>query len=89
MENDLRRILLETAAACAAAHGCAVSTIARRCRNDSKFFRRIADTDQTFTVRTYDEVMAWFMDNWPDGQDRPVDLLRWASEFARNRERAA
>ncbi|PSJ55789.1 hypothetical protein C7I85_26235 [Mesorhizobium soli] len=83
MENDLRRILLETASACASAQGCAVSTIARRCRNDSKFFSRIADTGQSFTVRTYDEVMDWFMKNWPDGKDRPVELLRWAAEYVR------
>jgi len=89
MENDLRRILIQSAAACATAHGCAVSTIGRRCRNDSKFFNRIADAGQTFTVRTFDEVMAWFMENWPDGHDRPVDLLRWAAEFARSRETAA
>ena len=89
MENDLRRTLLETAAACATAHGCAVSTVAKRCKNDPAFFVRLGDPSRSFTVRTYDEVMGWFMDNWPDGTDRPVDLLRWASEFARNRERSS
>lgn len=83
MENDLRRILLDTASAYASAAGCAVSTIARRCKNDSAFFERLKDTTKSFTVRTYDEVMGWFMTNWPDGKDRPVDLLRWAAEYAR------
>lgn len=77
MENDLRRILLENATACASARECAVSTIGRQCRNDSKFFRRIADTGQTFTVRTFDEVMGWFAKNWPDGHARPASLVRW------------
>jgi hypothetical protein len=83
MEHDLRRILIETASAFALASDCAVSTVARRCKNDSAFFERLKDTSKSFTVRTYDEVMDWFMKNWPDGKDRPVDLLRWAAEYVR------
>ncbi|MGB3418748.1 MAG: hypothetical protein WBA36_18900 [Mesorhizobium sp.] len=77
MENELRRILLETAALFASAEGCAVSTVGRRCKNDAKFFSRIAGAAQSFTVRTYDEVMAWLSVNWPDGHDKPRDLLLW------------
>jgi hypothetical protein len=80
METELRTFLLSVAAAYAAAGGCALSTVARRCRNDSSFFERIADPQKSFTARTFDEVMAWFDQNWPDGKERPYALLKWVAE---------
>jgi len=80
MENELRAILLETAHAYAAADACAMSTISRRCRNDSGFFARITDPSKSFTVRTYDEVMGWFVVHWPEGKSKPFCLLKWSEE---------
>ena len=71
METELRNFLLRIAAAYAADAGCALSTVGRRCRNDSSFFQRIADPTKSFTARTFDEVIEWFEANWPDGAERP------------------
>jgi hypothetical protein len=71
MENELRSHLLAIAARYASAASCALSTVSRRCRNDSSFFERIADARKSFTVRTYDEVIAWFDENWPEGAAKP------------------
>jgi hypothetical protein len=71
MENELRNFLLLIARQYAEAAGCALSTVARRCRNDKAFFVRIANADGSFTVRTFDEVVAWFDANWPEGHDKP------------------
>ena len=76
MENDLRSSLIAVAEAFAAAEGCALSTVSRRCRNDSAFFRRIADVGKSFTLRTFDEVMQWFSDNWPGDADWPIGVAR-------------
>jgi hypothetical protein len=83
MENELRAILLETAQAYASANGCALSTVSRRCRNDSSFFVRIADPTKSFTARTFDEVMGWFDSEWPEGGEKPFCLLKWRAETMR------
>jgi len=80
MEHVLRKTLLDTATLFATAKGCALSTIGRRCKNDSAFFVRLHDTSQTFTMRTFDEVMGWLFANWPEGSDKPFDLVRWDNE---------
>jgi hypothetical protein len=80
MENELRTILLRTAQAYASATACALSTVSRRCRNDSSFFVRIADPTKSFTARTFDEVMAWFDSEWPVGKEKPFCLLKWRTE---------
>lgn len=83
MENELRTILLETAQTYASAQSCAMSTVSRRCRNDSGFFARITDPTKSFTARTFDEVMEWFDTNWPAGKERPYSLLKWRNEMSR------
>jgi hypothetical protein len=85
MENELRTILLETASSFANASECAMSTFSRRCRNDSGFFARITDPTKSFTARTFDEVMAWFEDNWPEGKDKPFRLIKWVAETRTSR----
>ncbi|BCB21163.1 hypothetical protein OCUBac02_40570 [Bosea sp. ANAM02] len=74
MENEFRSHLLAVAALYASAAGCALSTVSRRCRNDSSFFERIADPAKSFTARTYDEVVTWFEMNWPEGAPKPPPL---------------
>jgi hypothetical protein len=75
MEHDLRQFLLQIAAQYAGAADCAMSTVSRRCRNDSSFFERIADPSKSFTARTFDEVIAWFDENWPSGKTKPSFVL--------------
>lgn len=80
MENELRKTLLETAAAFAKASNCAVSTVARRAKSDPNFFTRLADPSNSFTARTYDQVMRWCADNWPAGNQMPLGLMKWIAE---------
>lgn len=80
MENELRENLLGTAAAFATANGCALSTIARRVKNNPNFFERIKSPKHSFTARTYDEVMCWFADNWLEGKQMPLGLMKWIVE---------
>ncbi|MGF7051903.1 hypothetical protein GGC47_001068 [Bosea sp. OAE752] len=86
IEHDLRLYLLQVANQYAGATDAALSTVARRCRNDSSFFKRIADPSQSFTVKTFDEVIAWFRDNWPADREMPVLSL---AGTGRGRPRAA
>lgn len=77
MENELRSILLTTAEAYASAANCALSTVSRRCRSENGFFARIAKPENSFTARTFDEVMIWFATNWPEDADLPAHLRRY------------
>jgi hypothetical protein len=78
MESNLRQTLISLAVNFAGFEGCALSTVSRRCRNDSGFFHRLSDPTKSFTVRTFDEVVQWFSKNWPvesewpSGVDRPA-----------------
>lgn len=76
MEAELRQTLRIVAGAFAEADGCALSTVSRRCRNDSGFFHRLADSSKSFTARTFDEVMQWFSANWPEGSAWPEVIAR-------------
>lgn len=80
MENELRKTLLETAAAFAKASDCALSTVARRAKSDPNFFSRLADTSNSFTARTYDQVMRWCANNWPANHQMPYGLMKWMSD---------
>ncbi len=80
MENELRNTLLDTAAAFAKASNCAVSTVGRRVKNDPNFFNRLSDPTNSFTVRTFDQVMRWCADNWPEGKQMPLGLMKWIVE---------
>ncbi len=90
MENELRNNLLVTAAAFANANNCAVSTVARRVTNDPNFFARLRDPKNSFTARTYDKVMRWAADNWPEGKQLPLELMGWmaATGYQRSEEAA-
>lgn len=80
MENLLRTTLIETATAFAKASDCALSSVGRRIKNDSGFFDRVADPTRSFTARTFDEVMRWCADNWPNGKQMPFGLMKWAAD---------
>ncbi|MDG3577150.1 hypothetical protein P7F60_12180 [Rhizobium sp. YJ-22] len=89
MENELRKILLETAAAFASASDCAVSTVARRAKSDPNFFSRLANPENSFTARTFDQVMRWCADNWPEGKQLPLGLMKWMAEIGYQRPEVA
>lgn len=81
MEKDLKHFLLFVAHQYAEAAGCALSTVARRVKNDSSFFARVGDPSLSITIRTFDEVIAWFDANWPEGKEKPCLDFR-AQELA-------
>lgn len=70
METQLASHLLKLAAIYAKAKSIEESTIGRQCAADGRFFARIRQ-GKTFTVKKYDEVMQWFLVNWPDQVNRP------------------
>lgn len=78
MERELREFLLSVAGEYASAAGIGLSSVGRRCRKDSSFFTRIANSDGSFTARTFDEVVAWFDANWPEGHPKPDLTVRMA-----------
>lgn len=80
MEAELRNILLSTANAYATAADCGITTVARRVKNNAGFFKGIANPSKSFTARTFDEVMRWFAKNWPDGKERPFELMKFMRE---------
>lgn len=80
MERELIRHLETVATAYSLAVGLGLSTVSRRMLGSDRFFARVA-TGASFTIRVYDEAMARFSANWPDGVawpdgvPRPVALI--------------
>ena len=68
-EPLMRDAILAGARACAKARREPLRTISRLAYGDSSFLRRVAN-GKPFTVRKYDEVMAWLGNpaNWPEGR---------------------
>lgn len=80
MERELAQHLLALLAAFVAGDGrLKPTTIARYAAGDWRFFRVIEQGGGTFTVRKYDEVVAWFITHWPDGATWPEGVPRPAS----------
>jgi len=75
MEETLRHHLLKCAALFEEATGVTPATVGKRALNDNTYFARIA-TGQGFTIRTYDKVMEWLSDNWPEKVVWPADVPR-------------
>ena len=76
VEQELKANLLALGAAFQAADGViADSTMWRRAVRDSGFAKRIA-AGGGFTVRVYDDVVAWFDLNWPAGAQWPQRVAR-------------
>ena len=51
------------------------STVWMRAAKDARFMSRI-ESGSGFTVKTYDSVMRWFSENWPDGATWPKTVSR-------------
>lgn len=52
-----------------------MSTLGRKAAGEWRFFSRLSG-DRTFTIKKYDEVMAWFSTEWPDDLDWPQGVPR-------------
>jgi hypothetical protein len=75
METELKRHLLSLVESYASALGIGVTTVWRQAINDPAFQERLR-SDNTITLRTYDRAVAWFDQNWPEGQAWPVEIPR-------------
>lgn len=67
----LRDNLLGTAEAFAEARGSTLDTVSRQAHGDPPFFAKLKAGTCSFTARKYDECMAFFDANWPEGVARP------------------
>jgi hypothetical protein len=74
MEEILRKNMLDLAAAYTYFVGSSPQAIGQAIMKDNTFFRRIAE-GAGFTAATFDRVVAWFDENWPDA-DWPDDIPR-------------
>lgn len=75
MEEILRQHLIEAAKAFEAASGVSLATIGRRALNDNTLLARLA-SGQGFTVKTYDRLLGWLSENWPDNAVWPEGVIR-------------
>lgn len=75
METALANHLMTLGQTYGAAKKLGLATVGRLCAADGRFFARIGD-GKTFTVKKYDEVVAWFGQKWPEGTDWPEDVPR-------------
>jgi hypothetical protein len=76
MEAILKEHLRRLADCFTAATSVPDTAIGSRALNHSKFFARLADADNSLTLKTYDRVVRWFSDNWPADAEWPEDIAR-------------
>lgn len=76
MEDKLRTHLLELTRVFGDATKASPSAIGKRALNDNTVIARIAGGDMGFNIRTYDKLVGWFAENWPDGAEWPTDIER-------------
>ena len=76
LEERAREDLISIAKRFGEATGVTPAAIGKRALNDTKFFVRINDCGTTFTVRTFDKLIQWLSDNWPDDAIWPVEVPR-------------
>jgi hypothetical protein len=89
MEETLRHQLAQCLTVYEGLTGVKPSTVSRRAVNDARFVERVL-AGEGFTVRTYDKVIQWLSDhwpepNWPEGVPRPAPQPQAPSEGARAR----
>ncbi len=75
METALAADLFALASAYGEAKNIEEATVGRHCAADGRFFERLRD-GKTFTIRKYDEVVAWFATNWPAQIEWPPEVAR-------------
>lgn len=79
MEETLRLHLLELANRYCAATSTKLGPLGKRALNDNTLFVRLAAKEVGFNVRTYDRLIAWFSENWPEGAEWPAEVERQAA----------
>ena len=75
MEETLRTQLIDLASTYERLAGVTPSSSGKRALNDNTFFSRIAKGDG-FNVKTFDRLVQWFSDQWPENAEWPADLPR-------------
>lgn len=75
MEQELQDNLFACGRAFAEGRGIGLSTVGRLAAGDGQFFERLRD-GASFTARKYDQVIAWFSANWPEGATWPPAVPR-------------
>lgn len=76
MERELTNNLITCFDAFVAVTGRKHSGVAQVAANDWRFYDRLKQPGVTFTARKYDEIVAWFDANWPEGAERPEAVVR-------------
>jgi hypothetical protein len=79
MESELANHLITLGQTYGSAKKLGLATVGRLCAADGRFFSRI-DDGKTFTVKKYDEVVAWFDRNWPAELVWPEAIRRPVAE---------
>lgn len=75
MEAELKAMLSAVGAEFSRATGRKPSGVWASAAKDARFMKRLED-GQTFTVKVFDNAMAWFSANWPDGATWPTNVPR-------------
>jgi hypothetical protein len=70
MEESARADLLLLASTFSDAACVSLQAIGQRALNDNTFFARVS-AGSNFTLRTYDRLVRWFAENWPEGTEWP------------------
>jgi hypothetical protein len=65
IEPIMKANLLLLARAYVGAKGLSLASLARIAHGDWPFFERLVEDRGSISARKYDEVMAWFVKNWP------------------------
>lgn len=77
--RDYRVALTDLADRYAAARGVSRATVAKRARNDGKFFDRLA-RGGSISVDVYCDLVEWFDREWPHGLAWPRGVARPSSQ---------
>lgn len=80
LEPILRKNLLALARAYRAAKPVSMRTLSLYAHGDRPFFERIAAKEGSFTIRKYDDVVAWFRTHRPPGMRWPKLYEPWAED---------
>jgi hypothetical protein len=75
MKDKLTAQLLDLAARFEAATSQTRATAAKRALNDNTFFARI-EGGAGFNITTFDKVVLWFSQNWPEQAEWPKGVER-------------
>lgn len=76
MEETLRTNLIDLAHRFEMATRVSLPTIGKRALNDNTVFSRLEAAKIGFGIRTYDKLVAWFSENWPEGAEWPANVER-------------